>query len=98
MAFVTDNAFEIELNKLLELAEVTKREQTILFSTFAQLPHKDKVAAIKKVTGAHKQIQKFIDKAKQQEIFNSGIKFKLENLKNKLALLYTVWRKIENKT
>src|SRR5258708_2214468 len=95
--FVTDNAFEIELNKTLQFAETLKRDQTALMNTFMQLPQKEKVLTIQKIQNGHKQIAQFIEKAKQQELYNSGIKFKIENLKQKLSALQSLWKKVENK-
>ncbi|MBK9293675.1 MAG: hypothetical protein IPM57_04400 [Oligoflexia bacterium] len=97
MAFVTDNAFEIELNKMIALADAIKREENVLMSTFSQMPQKDKVQHILKITNSIKQIQSFLSKSKTDQIFNSGIKFKIENLKSRLFLIQTMWKKIEQR-
>ena len=95
MAFVSDNAFEIELNKVLGAAEVLKKDQTIFMSTHHTLPIKEKVLRIQKIQNEQRQIAAFIEKGKLQENYNSGIKFKYENLKQKYSSLMVLWRKIE---
>lgn len=96
--FVTDNAFEIELNKMLTAIEELKKEQTAFMSTHHVLPVKEKVLKIQKIQADQKRIHSFIEKSKQEENFNSGIKFKYENLKAKFSSLMVLWRKIEAST
>jgi hypothetical protein len=95
-AFVTDNPFEIELQKTIQFCEAIKRNQTILMSTGKTLPQKEKLLLIQKIQNSHKQIAQFLEKSKQQENYNSGIRFKLENLKQKFSVLQQQWRKIDD--
>lgn len=93
--FVTDNEFEKELTRMTAFLETLKQGQTIYISTHAQLPLKEKVKLIQKIQADQKRVVQFIEKSKQEDLFNSGIKFKLENLKNRFSLLLAQWRKIE---
>lgn len=93
--FKSDNPFEIELNKMLVFMENLKKIQTTFMATHTTLPTKDRILMIQKIQKDHKALAEFINKSKEEENFNSGIKFKLGNLKSRYESLAALWRKIE---
>ncbi len=95
MTFVSDNEFELALNKMLRNLAAIKQTQNVFLNTHRNLPPKEKAAVIKKIVMDHKSVETFIEKSKQTETFNSGIKFKFENLKTQFASLRSHWKKIE---
>ena len=95
VAFRSDNPFELELSKNLTFLQSLKKEVTVFMSNHKTLPIKDRVLAIQKIQRDFKTIQSFIEKSKSEEINNSGIKFRLEGLKNSLISLQVLWAKME---
>ena len=95
MAFISDNAFDSELQKMKGFLETIKRNQTIFANNFHTLPAKERARTLTQIQTDHKVIVAFLEKAKKVEIANSRTKFGLENIKNTFQTLLGQWRKIE---
>ncbi|MDZ4677313.1 MAG: hypothetical protein SGI74_07350 [Oligoflexia bacterium] len=95
MAVVSDNEIDRDIGKMKTFAAVLKKTLTIFSNNFKTLPPKERAQTIRHIQADQKTLLAFIEKSKTFEIHNAGTKFGLENLKQSLQTILTVWKKIE---
>ncbi len=97
MATNTDSALDVELANMKRKIEEIKKLQIILGNTFQTIPPKEKAKLIQQIDSTTRAVAQFIVQIKINEVFNSGTKFSIENLKQSLNMAQNQWKVILRK-
>jgi len=93
VAIATDSEVDRELAGMKSKLEELKRSHMTLANTFQAMPPKEKARLILFIENTLKEITGFLGRMKTKEIYNSGTKFSIENLKQNLNSFTALWKK-----